>query len=79
MMGDTEIEGTQSDLPLRLERHVVAEIVPVAQGQHGQIEPGASGPSVVHGAVVARRVRDMVHEDLREGCGGEVLPGRANR
>jgi hypothetical protein len=55
-VGDAEIEGAAQDVPLAVERHVVAEVVPQAQRHRGQHESALADPSVRHAAVVAARV-----------------------
>src|SRR5664280_199918 len=43
---DTEIERAAQDRPLRLQRPVVAEVVPQAEGDRGQLQPAAAHPAV---------------------------------
>ncbi len=47
-MGDAEIERAADHRPGRVERAVVAEIVPEAQGQGGQLEAAAAASVVGH-------------------------------
>ena len=50
-VGDAEVEGAADDRPLRLERGVVAEVVPQAERDRGELEPGAAGAAVGHRVV----------------------------
>ena len=47
------VEGPAQGRLLALERHVVAEVVPEAEGDGRQVEPGAADPAVRHPCPVA--------------------------
>ena len=52
-MGDAPVEGPAQGGLLALEGDVVAEVVPQAEGDGGQVEAGAPDPSVRHPGAVA--------------------------
>ena len=52
-MGDAAVEGAAQGRLLALEGHVVAEVVPQAEGDGGQVEAGAADPAVRHPRPVA--------------------------
>lgn len=53
-MGHAEVEGTAQDRALVVERAVVAEVVPEAEGDRGELEAAAAGAAVLHGVVAVR-------------------------
>ncbi|CAM5474954.1 hypothetical protein SHIRM173S_08780 [Streptomyces hirsutus] len=61
VVGDAEVEGAQRDLALGPEGPVVTEVVPVAQGQQGEVEPRTPGAS-------RRSRRDTVASSRRALC-----------
>ena len=62
-VGDAVIERRQQHLARRLARVIVAEVVPCAQRNRGQAQPGRAAAPVFH-AVVARAARRISHRSL---------------
>jgi hypothetical protein len=53
VVGDAEVESAARDRPLLLEGLFVAEVVPVAEREDGQVEARAAAAAVLHFALVA--------------------------
>ena len=52
-MRDAEVEGPAQHGPLALQRHVVAEVVPQAERDGGQLQAAAAAPAELHRVVAA--------------------------
>ena len=63
-MRDPEVEGAAHDRAARLERPVVAEVVPEAERDGRQLQAAAAAAAVLH-AVVAVVGGDVRHEAER--------------
>ena len=62
-VGDAQVEGPPQDRPLAVQGAVVAEVVPQAEGDRGQVEAAAPAAAVGHG-LVALRCGDIGHGDI---------------
>ena len=70
-MRDAEIEGAAQDCLLAIEWHVVAEVVPHAEADRREYEPGPADAAVGHPPVVASGVGLVVVRD--EGHGRDSI------
>jgi hypothetical protein len=52
-VGDAQVERAAEHVALGLERLVVAEVVPQAQGDGGQVEPAGTDAAIGHAPVAA--------------------------
>ena len=57
-VGDSEIERSSHDRPLRAAGRGVAEVVPEAEREHRQLEAAAAGPPIGHDVISIGRGRE---------------------